>query len=129
MVNNMTIPLYAASPSQLIAQLPFSVVGSATVVVRVPGAISDPFAFTVQATAPAIFQTGSNGTQNNLSGGVPGRQRRTLEFAESDSPGYEHYHLYDWARRDDAAGRPRALPRLEPGRRGERVSHGHARKP
>ena len=66
MVNNITIPLFAAAPNQLKAEMPFTVSGSATMVVRAAGGISSPFAFTVASEAPAIFLTGSNQFQSGL---------------------------------------------------------------
>ena len=66
MVGNTTIPLFAAAPNQLKAEIPFTVSGSATLVVRAAGGISSPFAFTVQSEAPAIFHTGSNGFESGL---------------------------------------------------------------
>jgi uncharacterized protein (TIGR03437 family) len=65
-VNDLTMPLLIATSNLLVGQLPYTVTGSATMVVRTSGGISDPFAFTSQSSAPAIFHTGSNGGQNNL---------------------------------------------------------------
>jgi uncharacterized protein (TIGR03437 family) len=56
-VNNIALPLFSVSPAQLVAQLP-NFAGPASLVVHTTGGISDPFAFTIQAQAPAIFQTG-----------------------------------------------------------------------
>ena len=58
-VNNGAIPLIHVSPSQVGAQLPFSALGTATMVIKGPGGISDPFTFNVSANAPAIYSDGS----------------------------------------------------------------------
>jgi len=65
-VNDIALPLFSVSPSQLTAQLPFSVAGSGSLVVRAPGGISSPFAFTIQTLAPAVFHNGTAGSQTGL---------------------------------------------------------------
>jgi uncharacterized protein (TIGR03437 family) len=57
LVNGTAIPLFSVSPALLIAQLP-DIAGSASLVVHNSSGISDPFAFTIQPQAPAIFQVG-----------------------------------------------------------------------
>ncbi|MEQ1883423.1 MAG: hypothetical protein ABL967_00050 [Bryobacteraceae bacterium] len=56
-VNNIALPLFRVSPTESVAQLPFTVSGAAALVVRSPGGISSPFPITVATTAPAIFHT------------------------------------------------------------------------
>jgi len=56
LVNNVALPLFSVSPAQIVAQLP-DFAGPATLVVHTAGGISDPFAFTIQGQAPAIFLT------------------------------------------------------------------------
>jgi len=53
--NGENLPLYFASPSLVNAQIPYDITGSASIVVRSPAGISDPFSLTVQATSPVIF--------------------------------------------------------------------------
>lgn len=65
-VNNIAMPLLIATPGLLVGQLPYTVSGSATMVVRAPGGISNPFTFTSHGSAPAIFHTGSSGSQTGL---------------------------------------------------------------
>lgn len=65
-VNNIALPLFSVSSSQLTAQLPFSAAGSGSLVVRAPGGISSPFTFTIQDLAPAVFHNGTAGTQTGL---------------------------------------------------------------
>jgi uncharacterized protein (TIGR03437 family) len=57
-VNDTAIPLFFVSPTKILAQLPFTVTGNATMVAKGPGGISDPFPFKVQSTAPAFFDDG-----------------------------------------------------------------------
>jgi uncharacterized protein (TIGR03437 family) len=62
-VNGIAMPVLFVSPGQINAQLPFEVVGNATLVLRTPGGVSDNFNLTVSSTAPAVFQrtvTGSS---------------------------------------------------------------------
>jgi uncharacterized protein (TIGR03437 family) len=56
LVNNIALPLFSVSPAQIVAHLP-EFAGSATLVVHTAGGISDPFPFTIQGQAPAIFMT------------------------------------------------------------------------
>lgn len=65
-VNNIALPLFSASPSQLTAQLPFNAAGNGSLVVRSSGGISSPFTFTVQDFAPAVFHNGTAGSQTGL---------------------------------------------------------------
>lgn len=65
-VNNIALPLFQVSPTQTVAQLPFSVVGSASLTVRSPGGISTAFPISVGATAPAIFHTASTDEESGL---------------------------------------------------------------
>jgi uncharacterized protein (TIGR03437 family) len=45
------------SPGQINAQLPYSVTGEATMVLRSPAGVSNNLIFTVQPTAPGVFHT------------------------------------------------------------------------
>ncbi|HXS97876.1 MAG TPA: hypothetical protein VN736_24925 [Candidatus Limnocylindrales bacterium] len=65
-VNGIPLPLLFVSTSQINAQLPYSVSGSATLSVHTPGGISDSFNFPVQTAAPSVFLTGSAGPQTGL---------------------------------------------------------------
>ena len=65
-VNNVQAPLLLVSPGQINAQMPFEVVGNATLVVRTAGGTSDPFPVVVSASAPAVFHTGTAGPDKGL---------------------------------------------------------------
>ena len=56
-VNGTLIPLILASPTRINAQLPFNVDGSAQLVLRTPGGVSNNLNFTILPNAPAIFRT------------------------------------------------------------------------
>ncbi len=56
LVNNIPLPLFSVSPGQLVAQLPY-ISGPGSLVVHNSGGVSAPFSFTIQAQAPAIYQT------------------------------------------------------------------------
>lgn len=55
-VNGTLIPLIFVSPGQINAQLPFNIVGNATMVLRTPGGVSNNLNFVISPTAPAIFR-------------------------------------------------------------------------
>jgi uncharacterized protein (TIGR03437 family) len=60
-INGVSIPLYYVSPAQINAQVPFETPpGTATLAVSVAGASSSSVTFPVSATAPGLFQYGSN---------------------------------------------------------------------
>ena len=65
-VNDIVVPLLNVSSSRITAQLPFNVVGSANLVVRGPGGVSNPFLFTSLPGAPAVFRTGTAGPLTGL---------------------------------------------------------------
>ncbi|MEQ1946823.1 MAG: hypothetical protein ABL995_06530 [Bryobacteraceae bacterium] len=65
-VNNIALPLFRVSPTETVAQLPFTVAGSASLVVRSPGGISTPFPINVATTAPAIFHTAATSEESGL---------------------------------------------------------------
>jgi uncharacterized protein (TIGR03437 family) len=65
-INNFPVPLIRASPTEIDAQLPYEVVGSANLVITSPGGQSGPFNFNALANAPAVFRTGQAGSLTGL---------------------------------------------------------------
>jgi len=65
-INNFPVPLVRVSPTQINAQLPYEVVGSANLVITSPGGQSGPFNFNALANAPAVFRTGQAGSLTGL---------------------------------------------------------------
>jgi uncharacterized protein (TIGR03437 family) len=61
MVNGVAVPMLFASPTQINAQLPMNVDGSATMVLRTPGGVSDNFYLTILPAAPSVFRSGQAG--------------------------------------------------------------------
>jgi uncharacterized protein (TIGR03437 family) len=64
-LNDESIPLLFVSPAQINAQAPL-VTGSGTLVLHIPGAVSDDFNLNIQADAPAVFMSGQAGPLTNL---------------------------------------------------------------
>ncbi len=60
-INGTPAPLIFVSSQQINAQLPFNVSGNATLTIHTPGGISDNYLFTVEPTAPSVFQSGTAG--------------------------------------------------------------------
>jgi uncharacterized protein (TIGR03437 family) len=65
-VNGVALPMLFVSPGQINAQLPFHTDGSAVMVLRTPGGVSDNYNFTVLPTAPSIFRSGTAGPETGL---------------------------------------------------------------
>ncbi len=54
-VNGLPIPILFVSPNQINAQMPFSIDGNVTVILRTPGGVSENYNTTVLPTAPSVF--------------------------------------------------------------------------
>jgi uncharacterized protein (TIGR03437 family) len=54
------------SAGQINAQLPFNVVGDATLVIHTPGGVSNNYSFVIQPTAPSVFISGVAGSATGL---------------------------------------------------------------
>jgi uncharacterized protein (TIGR03437 family) len=65
-VNGVPMPMLMVSSSQINAQLPFNVDGSATMVLRTPGGISDNYLFGILPAAPSVFRSGTAGPETGL---------------------------------------------------------------
>lgn len=66
LVNGAPVPMGYISGSQINAQLPFGVLGSATLSLHTPGGASPTMNLTVQPNAPAVFHNGTAGPEKNL---------------------------------------------------------------
>lgn len=55
-VNGLPIPLILVSNNEINAQIPFEIVGNATLILRTPGGVSDNFNVQVASSAPSIFR-------------------------------------------------------------------------
>ncbi len=65
-INGSPVPLLYVSSSQINAQLPYNVSGSSTLTIHSPAGISNNFLFSVQATAPSVFLSGTAGPNTGL---------------------------------------------------------------
>ncbi|HEY2016366.1 MAG TPA: hypothetical protein VGH38_22835, partial [Bryobacteraceae bacterium] len=65
-VNGVIVHVSFVSPTQINAQLPFQIDGSAEMVLRTPGGISDALRFTILPAAPSVFRSGTAGPQTGI---------------------------------------------------------------
>ncbi len=65
-VNGVSVPVLFVSSTQINGQLPFTVDGNATMLLRTPGGVSNNFNLTIQDQAPAIFLSGTAGPETGL---------------------------------------------------------------
>jgi uncharacterized protein (TIGR03437 family) len=65
-VNGTPIPLLYTSSQQINAQLPYNVVGNATLTVHTPNGLGNNFMFTIDPTAPSVFMSAAAGTETGL---------------------------------------------------------------
>ncbi len=65
-VNGTPVPLLFVSSTQINAQLPNNVAGNSTISVHTPGGVSNNLNFTVSATAPSVFLSGTAGPITGL---------------------------------------------------------------
>jgi uncharacterized protein (TIGR03437 family) len=85
-VSSITIPLFYVTPSTIMAQVPFTVLGNSPLVVRTPGGISSPFSVNVQSSAPAIFLNGTAGSQTGLATVVRDDDNQLVDFTNPIHP-------------------------------------------
>jgi len=60
-INGNPIPMTLVSPTQINAQLPFSIDGDASMVLHAPGGVSSSMNVSVLPTAPSVFRSGTAG--------------------------------------------------------------------
>ncbi|MCC6590883.1 MAG: hypothetical protein IT168_29605 [Bryobacterales bacterium] len=66
LVNGAPVPMLFVSPTQINAQLPYSIQGNATLVLRTPAGISDNLNVVLKTAAPAIFRMPVTGLGTNI---------------------------------------------------------------
>ncbi|HSW50446.1 MAG TPA: hypothetical protein VLH09_09740 [Bryobacteraceae bacterium] len=106
-VNSVKAPLFMVSPGQINAQMPYEVVGNATVVLRTAGGMSDPFTLTVGSSAPAVFQTAVAGPETGLAALYRAVNGEAVTLANPIHPG-DHIVIY-------ATGLGRTSPPVDTG--------------
>jgi uncharacterized protein (TIGR03437 family) len=85
-VGNIALPLFRVSPTEVLAQLPFSLSGDVPLVVRNPGGVSNPFTAHIQSFAPAIFRSGQAGDQSGLATVIRLKNNDFVDFTNPIHP-------------------------------------------
>ncbi len=85
-VGNIALPLFRVSPTQVLAQLPFTLTGDVPLVVRSPGGVSSPFTAHIQSFAPAIFRSGQAGDQTGLATVIRAKNNDFVNFTNPIHP-------------------------------------------
>ena len=65
-VNGVLVPMISVSATEIQAQLPARIVGSATMLLRTPAASSNQLELRIEAAAPSVFRSGVAGPQTGL---------------------------------------------------------------
>jgi uncharacterized protein (TIGR03437 family) len=65
-VNGAPAPLISLDATEIRAQLPFNVAGTATLILRTPAASSNQLSVTIRPAAPSVFRSGVAGPQTGL---------------------------------------------------------------
>src|SRR5262245_47483071 len=65
-INGVPVPVIFVSSTQINGQIPFSVDGNGTMLLRTPGGTSDNYYFTIYPAAPRVFRTGTAGPETGL---------------------------------------------------------------
>lgn len=84
--SNMTLPLFLVSPTQITAQLPFTVTGDLPMAVHAPGGVSNSYIARVDAFAPAIFHSGAAGSETGLATVVRDKNNQLVTFTNPIHP-------------------------------------------
>jgi len=92
-LNNIALPLFHVSSTEILAQLPFTVTGAAPLVVRTPGGVSNSFSLNVTNFAPAVFRTGQAGDQSGLATVIRLSNEDFVTFTNPIHP-EEYYSIY-----------------------------------
>jgi uncharacterized protein (TIGR03437 family) len=83
---NVSLPLFNVSPTQILAQLPFTAAGATSLIVRAPNGSSAAFPVTVQNVAPAVFRNGEAGDQTGLPAIVRNKNAELATFTNPIHP-------------------------------------------
>jgi uncharacterized protein (TIGR03437 family) len=65
-LNGAVVPMMFVSPTQINAQLPFQISGTATMVLHTPGGVSDALNVTILPAAPSVFRSGTAGPETGI---------------------------------------------------------------
>src|SRR6185437_13966589 len=86
-VNGVPLPMLFVSSTQINAQLPFNVDGSATMVLRTPGGISDNYLFSNLPAAPSVFRNGVAGPETGIPTNVRAENNQLVTPTNPIHPG------------------------------------------
>jgi uncharacterized protein (TIGR03437 family) len=107
MVDNIPLPLFQVSPTQILAQLPIALGGSEPLVIHSPGGLSTPFTLNIAASAPAVLHTAVGDGLTGLPNVIRHDDGQPVDFHQPDSS--QSVTL-------DLPGRPRpTVPAVPPG--------------
>jgi uncharacterized protein (TIGR03437 family) len=65
-VNGLLAPMISLAPTEIRAQLPYQIVGNATLILRTPAAVSNQLTINVRPAAPSVFRSATAGPQTGL---------------------------------------------------------------
>jgi uncharacterized protein (TIGR03437 family) len=88
-VNDVLVPIFFVSPTEIRGQLPVDVSGKGTMVLRTPAGVSNTFTFNIQPVAPAAFQVDVEGWDTRMPAVV--RLTNNLNVTPTNP-----VHLNDW---------------------------------
>ena len=106
-VNGVPTPMLFVSPAQINAQIPYTVDGNATIVLRTPGGVSDNYYVQIRATAPTVFRSSVPGA-NALVATVVRKKNNELVTLSNPAHRGEDVVVY-------LTGMGRTLPSIESG--------------
>jgi uncharacterized protein (TIGR03437 family) len=86
MVDNIPLPLFQVSPTQILAQLPLSVGGSEPLVIHSPGGLSSPFTLNIGVSAPAVLHTAVGDGQSGLPNVIRDNNGQPVDFTNPIHP-------------------------------------------
>lgn len=106
-VNGVPTPMMFVSPTQLNAQIPYTVDGNATIVLRTPGGVSDNYYVQIRATAPTVFRSSLPGSDAPVATVV---RKKNNELVTLSNPAHRGEDLVVYL-----TGMGRTLPAIESG--------------
>ena len=110
------------SPTEIGAQLPFTVSGAVPLTLQTPGGASASFLVNVQSQAPAIFHTGLSGDQTGLATVVRAKNNDLVTFTNPIHPRRDDLHLSHRYGCGDSRGPGRRCRSVRSARGGPRPS-------
>jgi uncharacterized protein (TIGR03437 family) len=85
-VNGIPVPMARITPTEIVGQLPFSIVGQSVMVLKGPGGVSNQYAFDVLPQAPSVFLSSVSGTKDRFATIVRGANADLVTFSNPIHP-------------------------------------------